>query len=410
MRGGMWNAMLVAAMFVVAAHAQQQGGASNADQLVDAARRAHDAGDLQKEADDLCRAAEMNLKFAKRCEKAKDRVSKSLAQFDANYKQAIFEAQHRDFSEAIRDLSKITFGPHHATALALLPQLRVVGDMGTPEDLSRTALRLASASYNAGKLEEAESWLKFVTFPALQAAKNQMETNIRVYRQTMQQANQLLAQLDWNGAAQQLEFAIHVLPTGPGDPQGQLRQVQAQIAANQRAAQQNAQAAAAEKAANEAKIRTLLELGSKDEARGNADGAAKAYAAVLAIDPSQKDAIAGRRRALAKPVDDPRALESLLKQGVSQFYTAQYSQAGDSLNAYIAKGGKLHAGAAQFYLGAVLIAQQLLGDPKDAQRADDLRQQAQEHFEEARKLKFAPLEAAVSPKILEQWTQTGRTQ
>ncbi|WP_446743448.1 hypothetical protein [Silvibacterium acidisoli] len=399
------------AVFVAAAEAQQPSGGAGAEQLMDAARQAHDAGDLQKEAEDICRAAGINPKYAKRCDKAKDSLAKAMAQFEADYNQAVSEAQHRDFPGAIRDFSKITSGPRHEAAQAFLPQMRVLGHMGTDDELSHTAMRLASFFYSGGKLEEAESWLKFVTVSSLQSAKTQMQTNIRVYRQTMQQAGLLMGQHNWTGAMQQLQFAMQILPSGPGDPQGQLKQAQAQIAAGEQAAQQQANAqAAALKAANDAKIQSLLAAGSKDEARGDTAGAVKAYTAVLAIDPAQATALAGRKRALSKPMNDPKALEALLDDGVTQFYASQYIEADESLNAYLSRGGRIHAGAAHFYLGAALTAQQLLADPKDAPHIDDLQQQARKQFEEARKLNFQPLEAAVSPRILDQWSQTGAAQ
>lgn len=403
----MRNALLIAGFGLMTTQSQPQGHQVSVDQFVEAARRAHDAGQLQSESDDICHAAALDTKYAKQCEKARERTQKALAEFEADYIQAISEAKHQDFPGAVRDLGKITFGPRHDAAQSLLPQLRVLGHMGTPDETSRTALAQASVFYNAGKLDEAESWLKFVAVPGFQATKNQMLTNIRVYRQAMQQANQLLAQHDWNGAAQQLEVATRLSPVGPGDPQKQLKQVQEKIAADQSAAQQQqAAASVAQEAEKEAKIRPLLKLARKEEASGNTSAAGNAYAAVLAIDPARKEALAGRKRTEAKPSDDSNSLETLLEHGVTQFYSARYSEAGDSLNAYIAKGGKIHAGAAQFYLGAALTARQLLADPQDDQGADDLRQQAQQHFAEARKLKFAPIEAAVSPKILAQWSQT----
>ena len=409
MKAEWWGAAILATTMTMAMQGQDN---ANAKQLADAARHAHDAGDLPKQADDLCRAAALDPKFQKRCDKAKEDLSKALSQFDASYNQAVFEARHKDFGGAVRDLSKITFGPHRDAAQALLPQLRVVAHMGSPEEISRIALQLANAFYAAGKLDEAENWLKYVTVPELQAVQNQMETNIRVYRDTMRAANQLLTQQDLNGAAQKFQFAASIVPNGPGSPKGQLQQLQTQMAAMQHSTDQSntQQTAAKQKDANEAKIQSLLETGSKDEARGDMQGAAKAYTAVLALDPDQKNAIAGRKRAAARPADDPKALEALLQQGVRQFYAAQYTQASKMISSYLSKGGKLHKGAAQFYMGATLTAMRIVADHQETQHGDELRQQAQEHFEAARKLKFEPVKNAVSPKVLDEWTQTGDTQ
>ncbi|MBB5060366.1 outer membrane protein assembly factor BamD (BamD/ComL family) [Granulicella aggregans] len=404
-----WSAAIFATSMTVATQGQNNASAS---QLANSAKHARDAGDLPRQADDLCRAATLDSKFEKRCEKAKEELSKALAQYDADYSQAVFEAQHKDWAGAVRDLSKITFGPRHDAAQALLPPLRVEAHIGSPEEISRSALQLANTFYAAGKLDDAESWLKYVAVPAMQTDRHQMETDIRVYRETMQVANQLLTRHDLNGASQKFKFAAGIVPNGPGDPKGQLQQIQAQMSAMQHpTAPLNTQQVAASQAnANAAKLQGLLESGSKDEARGDFRGASKAYAAALLLDPTQKDAIAGRKRIEARQTGDPKALEALLQQGVTQFYAAQYIQASDMIGSYLSKGGKPHQGAAQFYMGATLTGMQIVADPQDTAHNDELRQQAQEHFKAARKLKFEPVKNAISPKILDQWEQTGDTQ
>jgi hypothetical protein len=396
--------------------AQSPQEAANANQLADLAKHARDAGDAPKEAESLCRAAVLDpKKYQKRCDRAKNDLVKTLAQFDADFSEAQFELRHRDFPGAVRDLSKITFGPHRDEAQVLMQQVRVVGRLGSPEQVSQLALQLANAAYAKGNLDATEAWLNYINVPSLQSIVSQLQTNIRIYRDAMRQASLLALNHDLKGAAQKYQFAATIVPNGPGNPKDQLRQMLAQqAAADQALAQQHSapqnDAASPQKVNNPAKMRSLLNSGRRAEASGDWGGAARAYAAVLALDPDQKDALAARKRVLAKLDSDSKALEGVLKQGITQFYASQFAQASDSIGMYLQKGGKSHAGAAQFYLGATLTALQIVGDPKDTAHAESLRQQAQEHFAAARQLHYAPLHGAVPPKILEQWTQTGDAQ
>jgi hypothetical protein len=113
---------------------------------------------------------------------------------------------------------------------------------------------------------------------------------------------------------------------------------------------------------------------------------------------------------LNKMKDDEQALEKNLVQGVAEFYASQFSAANDVIGKYLEDGGGQHVGAAHFYLGASLLSQAILVDPRNAADSDKLRNQALEEFVRAKQLQYVPLQSAVSPKIFAQWAQTGNTQ
>jgi len=84
----------------------------------------------------------------------------------------------------------------------------------------------------------------------------------------------------------------------------------------------------------------------------------------------------------------------------------QATRADDTIGVYLHGDQQQHAGAAHFYLGASLLSQALLTSPKDQARVDALHQLAQDQFVLAKQLHYKPIESAISPKILAQWTQT----
>lgn len=82
----------------------------------------------------------------------------------------------------------------------------------------------------------------------------------------------------------------------------------------------------------------------------------------------------------------------------------------DVIGRYLEDGGGQHVSAAHFYLGASLLSQVILADPKNEADSDKLRNQALEQFVLAKQFHYVPMQSAVSPKIFAQWAQTGNTQ
>jgi hypothetical protein len=400
--------------------AQNQPPAKSADQLRDLAKQAKKAGDLQVEAGYLCQAAGLDgKKYGKKCEKANEDTRKALLQFQADLNVGRTELERKDYSGALRDLGKITFGPAKDEAHELILRARIESGKLPSEQLSQLALTAAGEAFNRGDFDRAEGLLKHVQSPTLQPEANKLESNINAYRDAMKQADELDRSGDYKGAAQKYHSAATIKPDGPGQPLERMRQaLDAQAKADQKKAEQAASPSApvdeaqvpAPKSNGAEKIKNWLAVARRDETGGDLKGALQAYDAALKLDGRQTEALAARTRVLKEMKDDEQALEKNLVQGVAEFYASQFSAANDVIGKYLKNGGGQHVGAAHFYLGASLLSQVILADPKNAANSDALRSKALEQFVLAKQLHYVPLQSAVSPKILAQWTQTGNTQ
>jgi hypothetical protein len=400
--------------------AQNQPPAKSADQLRDLAKQARKAGDLQAEAGYLCQAAGLDgKKYGKKCEKAKEDAAKALLQFQADLNAGRTELERKDYAGALRDLGKIAFGPAKGEAQQLILRARLESGTLPPEQLSQLALTGAGEAFSRGDFDQAEDLLKHVQSQTLQSAANKLESNINAYRDAMKQADELDRSGDYKGAAQKYQLAATIKPDGPGQPLDRVRQaLDAQAKADQKKAEQAASPSVPVQEApvpgpnsNDAeKIKNWLAIARRDETGGDLKGALQAYDAALKLNARQTEALAARTRVLNEMKVDEQALEKNLVQGVAEFYASQFSAANDVIGKYLEDGGGQHVGAAHFYLGASLLSQVILADPKDAANSDKLRNQALEQFVLAKQLHYLPLQSAVSPKILAQWTQTGNTQ
>lgn len=412
----------LAAILLLAASAisaQNPQPAQSADQLRDLAKQARKSGDLEGEAKDLCQAARLDAKkYDKKCEKAEEDLRKVLLQFLADLDMGKAEIQRKDYAGAVRDLSKITFGPDREQAQVLIRQARIEGNLGSPDQVSQLALATADAAYSRGDFDSAEEMLKRVQTPSMKAAANQLETNINSYRTDMKEAEALAQSGDLKGAAEKYQAAAVIRPNGPGQP---LEHAQTALLAQAKADQEKArkeaeqqQAAAqgptaeelAQAKANTAeKIKGLLRVAHREETAGDLKGALQAYQSVLLLDDHQPQATAGKKRMLEQLKSAAQSTEDGLIEGITAFYASQFDAAKEVIGKYLQSGGGKHEGAAHFYLGAALLCQVFLSGPKDAAQSSDLNHQAEDQFALAKQLHYAPLPAAISPRILAAWTQ-----
>jgi len=253
----------------------------------------------------------------------------------------------------------------------------------------------------------------------MMAAANQLATNINLYRTTMKQADALAQSGDFKGAADKYQAAATIRPNGPGQPLEHARAaLQAQAKADQEKAQQAASqqppaAPATDESAqakgNPEKIKGILRVAHRYEAAGNLKGALQAYQSVLMLDSRQGEASAGKRRVLEQMKSTAESIEASLIEGITKFYASKFEAAEEVIGGYLQLGSGQHAGAAHFYLGAALLCQVFLSDPKNATHASDLRHQAEDQFALAKQLHYAPLPTAVSPRILATWSQVGHS-
>ncbi|MBB6142567.1 tetratricopeptide (TPR) repeat protein [Silvibacterium bohemicum] len=408
--------------------AQSSQPSKTLDQLRDLAGQAKSSGDLQGEANYLCTAAEQDAKkYDKKCEKAKADLSRAVEQAHANLNMGRSELQHKDYQGALRDLGKITVGPDHEAAQGLIQQARLESGQMSPEQFSAAVLQQGKEAYARGDFDKAELLLTQVRTPDTQHTASQLLTNINIYRDSMKQAAAMAGSDDYKGAAQKYQFAAMIQPNGPGDPKKHLQDAQDAAAKQDQENARNTPApvlatapapvsvqAAGQlpktKAASAVKIKALLADAHRREDGGDLQGAMQAYNAALQIDGRQSDALAGKKRVMAAMATDPAALEESLTQGIKEFYASQFAQANDAINVYLQDGGQQFKGAAHFFLGASLLSQAILSDPKNQDAINSLEQRASQEFSLGRQLRYAPPVAAVSSKIITQWMRTGNRQ
>jgi tetratricopeptide (TPR) repeat protein len=311
--------------------AQRPQLSQTADELRDLAKQERKSGDLQGEANHLCQAAKLDpKKYQKKCDKAIEDLQKTLAQFQADLDTGRAEIQRKDYAGAVRDLSKITFGPDKEQAQAMIVQARIEGGLLPPEQVSQLALAAAGAAYAHGDVDKAEEMLKRVQSPSMKASANQLEANINLYRTTMKQAEAFTQSGDFKGAAEKYQAAATILPNGPGQPLEHARNaLDAQAKADQERARQaslqqqlqQAQAPAESpqaKGNSPEKIKGILRVAHREEVAGNLKGALQAYESVLKLDNQQADASSGKQRVLAQMRNTEQSLEADLIEGITE--------------------------------------------------------------------------------------------
>jgi hypothetical protein len=402
---GAWLMVVCAgiALCLPAAHADTQ-----VDKLQHQAKEAHAKGAFDQEADDLCEAAALDPKYGKKCAHARAEVDRQLKAFQGVLGTGQFELQQKDYQGAIRDLSKITFGPLRDRAQTLIAQAKADQEQPAVEAASNAALRLALAAYQKGDFATAAAQASQVHAADLQPQAQQILTNIQVYQDTMSEADGLMQKSDYQNAEQKYSFALKIKDNGPGNPQEKLQQVQALLqkqAAEQTAAQPPKPAPATIDYA--AKVKSDLADAKKHEGAGELKAALQAFNRVLALDGRQADALAGKKRVTAELRDEQKKLDDSLTQGIRSYYASDFVQASSALNLYLS-GSDLHSeGAAHFYLAATLLSQAILAGPQDEAQTRELAQGADQQFELAKQAHYKPADGLVSPKILEEWDKAG---
>ena len=405
--------------------AQTSNQDKSAEQLRDLASSTKNSGDLLAEANYLCQAAALDSKkYEKKCARAKEDANKALVQFQADLDTGRTEIQQKNYGGALRDLGKITFGPNKAEAQDLIQLIRIASNGGAPVDLlSYEAFKSARAAYSRGDFDVAQSEAKRIQSPPLQNAINKLLTNISIYRDMMKQAEALARSGDFKGAEQKYQFAIVIKLNGPGQPQDRLQEVRAAEAQAANATpvpppqplvpvqpQTLSKATAPPQTSNDqGKTRMSPSHAQHEQKQGSGKDAQQLPKSSQANAGKTED-VSGKKGAPGNIQQDPEKVEDSLTQGVADFYASHFSQAEDAIEVYLQGGGTYYAGAAHFFLGASFLTQALLTSPKDQPRVASLRQEARTQFAAAKQLHYRPVESAVSPKVLGEWTQIGNQQ
>ncbi|WP_263385339.1 tetratricopeptide repeat protein [Granulicella arctica] len=326
--------------------------------------------------------------------------------------------QQKDYSGAVKQFSKITFGLRHDDAVHLMQEAK--NAEGHPQLLAanKETLIAAQAAYDRGDLATAEANAKQVQVPELQSSVQQILTNIRIYQDAMQAGDAAKQNGNYQAAQQKYKFAMVIRPNGPGNPGGKLQEVEVLLAAatvNKPSTPPPTKPVVADtkkpveipKAPdNDAKIRAALAEGHAAESRKDVDAALQAFERVLAINPRQAEALAGKQHIMDNMQKTPQGLENTLSIGLHDYYRSQLAEAGDAISLYLTAGGVRNRGVAYFYLGATFASQALLADPRGKTEHKSLEQHALLEFQQARCEHYQPIEKYLSPKVLALWNKS----
>lgn len=405
-----WCLVTLACLALVgpAARADQQRG--HLKDLEKQAKQARAKGDLEQVANYLCQAASLDAShYDNKCKRARADAEQKKLEFGAVLQTAKFELQHKDYAGAVRDLSKITFGPNHDEAQHLI-QLANASLPGPDfEGANQELLREAWVAYKRGDFEAAATQASEVHSPTVKPGATQLLTNIKTYQNTMASADHLAQNADYKGAQEAYAFAAKINANGPGAPAQKQRDMEAKLAADIAAKSQAAAEAAklAAKVDYAAEVKKGLADARRDEAKGDLKTALQAFNGVLMLDGRQAEALTGKQRIMAKLRSDPKVLVESLEDGIRSYYSSHFEQAAESISRYLDNQRLHNKGAAHFYLAASLLSEAVLADPHDEAHKSSLQQSADEQFALARQENYKPVESLVSPRILEEWTKTG---
>jgi hypothetical protein len=384
-----------------------------ADEYYKQYQAAYAKNDLQSAVDLLCKAAKLDPQsYGKKCDDAQQYYNSRVEKFEGLFITGKSKFDNKDYVGAISDLTKIYFGPRRDDAQKLIGQANDAINHPQPADNSAQSLKAAQMAYDNGDFATAATSVDLVKAPDLQVQAQAIRNNIKNYTDDMQQAEAFTASRNYPAAQQKYSAALSIKSNGPGNPSGKLQELANLVNS---AKQQNASTVAGNKQGappdNSARIKAGLADAHDNAAKENWQGALVAYNLVLALDPKQPDALAGKaqaqdamKAALAK---DPKALEDTLVGGIRSYYESHFIEARDAISLYLTAGGTRSKGAAYFYLGATMLSQAFVSDPKNKDDHDRLEQNALQQFQQAKQERFKPAEKYVSPKILAVWNQSG---
>jgi hypothetical protein len=410
-----WQLVILAVLALMV----QTARADQTDHLKDLAKQAKAKGYLDEVANDLCEAASLDAaRYEKRCERARADAEKEVQLDEGYFRTGKFEFQQKDYGGAVRDLGRINFGPHREEAQRLIQQARAAlpGSNSTIASQSQL-LQGAQAAYQRGDFDSAAMQASQVQSAALQPMAKQLLSNIKVYQDTMTQADLLAHNADYKGAQEKYSFAIKIKDNGPGSPAEKLREVEAKLVGQTAAAgkpRPGLETANTESSPSSTRVdyaaivKSRLAEARSNEAKGDLNGALRDFKAALALDGLQADALAGKQRVMAELQGDPKVLADSLEDGIRSYYASHFEQATESISLYLNGGGMHNKGAAHFYLAASLLSQAILTDSNDEAHMRSLRQSADEQFQMARQENYSPVGKVVSPRILTEWTKSGR--
>jgi hypothetical protein len=397
------------------------------DNLDAAYKRAMKEKNIEHATQYICEAAKLDLgKYGKKCASMQRYTTEQLSYYDGFFSAGVVEFEHKNYIGSIRELKKISFGPHRDEAQRIIQEAsNLLNHRLPPVDPAVQTIREAQAAYDSGNFNAALALALSIKETDLPPSTKEILNNIRVYNQAMDEGDAAMQSGKLAVAKQKYNFALVIKGNGPGNPSDKLRQIASQLAtapespipqkqdtsavkiapvAKQQNEKNKGKVAAKSASDIPKKITDFLVKAHDDEKKKNTSAAISDYEEVIALDPQQQEALAEKQRLTEAVQKDRNALEDTLIRGVRSYSQSHFEEARESLSHYLDEGG-VRKGAAYFYLGAAFMAKALLLDAQNKTGYDNMQRNALRNFHLAKQEHFKPLEKYVSPKILAVWNQ-----
>ena len=374
-------------------------------------RAMKETNDHANQVKDACQAAQLQQKEKKYADACSSARAALVHDDEAALASALLAQQSHDMEKAEALASKVS-----NTDPQLFNRAKSVLDAVRTEKASSMAVAEVKAAWERGDFNSVLQLAPTMTTQQSKATAELYVKDVKLYNDYIDAANK--AQNDNpQHAIDILGYAFTLNAHGPVDVKARIAEIQNAIAAktndkyfkgkdgNSKPDNGNSSGTQQANSDTTGKINKLLSDARAAEKQGNSTLALSNYAAVLKLQPDNKEAQAASAKLESAIKNDPTAATNELKSAIRSFYQGQFDDARTALLDYLeSPQTALNPGAADFYYGATLIERSLLHTPQAQWKGPS--QDAITAFKDARKAKYNPVRAYVSPLVLKIWDST----
>jgi hypothetical protein len=421
---------LILSAIPVRAQLFEEKSKKQAKELFEKAMR--EGNDRVNQVHDLCQAASLQPRERKYADACSSYTAGLNHDDTASLASAILAYQSHDLEKAESLARQVSnFDPK------LFAKAKLVLDAIHSDKSAGQSVEQVKAAWEKGDFNAVQSLAQGMTTPAAKNAAGIYVKNVEMYNQFIEDAEKE-KEANPDGAKDLLGRAYMLNQNGPSDPRGKINDINNALAAKSNSkyfgsqpngSKSNGSAGTAAKtdagtkdagnkvatangtAPNPAdfakKVNALLAEARNAEKQSNSAVAIGDYAAVLKLQPDNKEAQGSSARLEQAIKSDPAAATNELKSAIRSFYNAQFDDARTALMEYLESPQTAqNLGAADFYLGATLIQRSILRTPRSQWKGPSA--DALSAFKAARKANYSPVRAYVSPALLKVWDSTGQ--
>jgi hypothetical protein len=386
----------------VIALAPVTASADQKDDLYRAADSAYNSGKAVEANDGFCKVAALDANYkdaAKRCEDTKKDAQTVINSHNKRFVDALQAIQENRFDDAEKLLQQVKYGPRVASVAAQMQRITELRQKKAQADAATNAAAANNARVEQGV--QAFNRGDFGTAKANLPPGHELIGRISQYETRMADGQRALASKDYANALVAFGQAAAIAGNGPGDPNGQIRNVQQLMASGTGATTTPTKAAVRDevKKVDEASYIAQAEklIAKKDYKRARRflnDVIAQNFRNTEAADLLKS--LPEEERSGSSPIEE----DPVLAAAINDYYAGNFSDAEARLQNYVVQSKPPKPGLSRFYLGAIQATQYFLGGGENGGDAK-LLQEAKRRFREAKSVDgFVPPTKYMSPKIM----------